>query len=280
MSFLSRVIAVVSSVALAGLLLVIRRAQFGMFLTPDGKQYGAIETAQRPFCLRWLVPVLFRRHLKAWSWFTGGSLVVCAALCAALALQAGLGTERAIFAAALFCGLPGLFHVNATIPLLVDAPALAFMFAAVLASDVTWLAVGLVVVGAMVKETVPIFAAAATLNPWLLLGLVPVAIAAVVTRKRSTANLGWKKQLPKLLNAMAVLLPWGACLAALWAPTPAMLVSLVLGYGLLAWASDTARIYQWAAAPMIVATAAIIPDAWLLPVALAHLFSPFLGDIV
>lgn len=268
--------------ALIGLgLVAVRRQAFKERLSPDGRQYTNMATAPRPFCLRWLVPAICRTDVTRWKVSTMVSLAVSAGLCGAIASASGLGLGRAVFASALFCGLGGLFHVNAVLPVLVDAPAFAVMLAAVLASTLgmTWLAVILVLIGATIKETVPLFAAAATLNPWLLLGLVPAAMAFYLTRHRSQAPWGFKAQVPKLLDARVMILPWGGCLAALYAPTAPVVLSLTLGYALLLLVTDSTRVYQWAAAPLILGAASVIPDAWLLPVAIAHLWSPFVGDI-
>ena len=65
--------------------------------------------------------------------------------------------------------------------------------------------------------------------------------------------------------------PWGVCLVALYDPAPELLVLLALAYAQLFIATDTVRLYQHAAGPLMAYTAAsIIPTEWLLAAVAVH----------
>ncbi len=65
--------------------------------------------------------------------------------------------------------------------------------------------------------------------------------------------------------------PWGVTLAALLDPTPALLVLLVLAYAQLLVATDSVRLYQSAAGPlMALGAVTVIPDRWLLIAVVVH----------
>jgi len=55
-------------------------------------------------------------------------------------------------------------------------------------------------------------------------------------------------------------------------PTPQLVVALAVGYGALLVATDTVRVYQPAAAPVVMLAAAqVIPERWL-PLAVVATF--------
>ena len=130
------------------------------------------------------------------------------------------------------------------------------------------------------------FAALAAWSPWPLLGLAVPAIRMLWRRgKAEHPNVktpfryARTKQAARLLDPYRMVLPWGVCLAALWVPTWPMVLSVLVAYGLLFVAADSTRVYQWAFLPVCVTAAAIVPAGWLLPLAVAHLFNPFRGEI-
>jgi hypothetical protein len=142
----------------------------------------------------------------------------------------------------------------------------------------------LLVLAASVKESAPVFAALWLWSPWPLIALVlpalwhlfnkpgpdPLgarfdAIAAHPVRSSMTAHAGrWR-------DGWLMVAPWGACAAALYQPTWQLAATLVVAYGLLLVATDTVRLYQHAAGPVIAATAAsVLPPAWLPLILAAH----------
>ncbi len=75
--------------------------------------------------------------------------------------------------------------------------------------------------------------------------------------------------------------PWGVCVAGLFAGDasilPMLVLTLVLAYGQLLVATDTVRLYQWGAPPLILGTVLVLPT-WALGLALVpHLLNPWAG---
>lgn len=263
----------------------------GRRVSPDGRRYLAMavgEPAPIPFHYRWLIPAMFRSRIWAWSW---GSLVFHAAAAAGVAALAqvhGLEGAQAFAAGALFATLP-MCRTSVRLPVLVDMPALAFIawIAVAVTSGHLATAAVLVFIGAAVKETVPIFAAALALHPGLLVGLAVPAFRRLLVKPAphvspETATpfrYARIRQADRLLNPFQVLLPWGVCLVGLLNAGPWVFVSLALSYATLFVASDHVRLYQWGGIPLSIAAAGVIPVE-LLPFALAvHLLNPWQGDV-
>jgi hypothetical protein len=275
----------------AALLLALAIYAYGQRMSPDGKIYLAAargERVPRPFHLRPLLPMILGTNLTAWRVASFVGLVVAAASIAGLAIACGLDAKRAVFAAVLFAALP-IARTTAALPVLVDGPALALTaVSAMLAVSGYGIASALVaLVGAAVKEHVPVFAALAAWSLWPLVGLiVPVALWMLVKRAQSShpsvaepLAYAREKHAGQWLDARAMLLPWGACLLAVFALSPAVALSLLVAYGMLFVAADSVRVYQWAAIPVCVAVAAVVPEAIAIPVALAHLWNPWQGSV-
>jgi hypothetical protein len=258
----------------------------GFRASPDGMVYLKAADAlpvPRPFHLRPLLPLLFRRSYAAWYAAGLCGLAAASVGIGAIALFVGLAPSRAICASALFIGLP-IVRSIAERPIMVDGPALGLAvwsaYAAMTGHPVA--AALIAIVGASVKEHVPIFAALAAWSPWPLVGLlVTVGLWLLVKpaapeHQSQVAPFAYarERQADRLLSAGYALMPWGACLAALIAPTAPMVASLAVAYGLLFVASDSSRVFQWAAIPVCVAAAGAIPPQWLVPAMVGHFFVP------
>lgn len=236
-------------------------------VTPDGYWYQRMPIAPSPFRRRWLAPTL-SGHLS-WEWISVLSVLVAAPLMSQFA--------GGPLATLLYLGLPGLVLFNLQCPVLVDAPAFALALGAAVASQSGHpvLAVLLSLLAGACKESAPLFAAAWTLNPWLLLGVLGArwwgpkgsgARELVADMRRRHDFNRWD----------AYLLPWGALVVLLPAAGltwPAAL-SLALGYAQLAIATDTSRLYQWAA-PAVIAAAVSGMPSWGLALIALHLWHPW-----
>ena len=257
----------------------------GYRLTPDGKHYTAMsagDSAPLPFSLRWFVPFCVGPRPRVWTVVSGVALLASVGLLTAWLHARGI--EPAWFGGVLFVGLSGVFWYNVAWPVLVDQVATASVIGTVLLYDLgfVWWAVALCVVGAMVKESVPLWAAAAVVSPLLLAGLVAPAVR-VLFCSRSDGIVNSLKQArsrqgPRMVDARLMLLPWGVCLVGLVSGEPAVLLSAALGYALLLVVNDTVRIYQMAFLPIIAATVAAVPAEWVVPLAVAHVFNPWRGE--
>lgn len=230
-------------------------------VTPDGAQYLMATRGMpvvSPYSRRWLAPLLAGAGAP-WPILAGVSVIASAGLM--------YGLTGSVLGAVLYLGMSGLVWFNLTCPVLVDAPAFALALGAALASIRGYpaLAVCLAILAGGTKESAPVFAAVWSGSPLLLAGL---------------AGAWWPEDKPggpgnpflavrhNLTDAAAYVLPWGA-LAVLWpyavwhggigAAWPSIL-ALVLAYGQLTIATDTSRLYQWAAPSVIVLVCAHMPD--------------------
>lgn len=258
----------------------------GVALTPDGLRYlQAAEGggAPGPFRLRPLWPKLLGADPVRWLRINRVLLIATAGLVAVYG-----GGARGVFAGLLFLALPAP-RLWWRCPVLVDTPGLFFaLLAAVLPFPLNLIAV---LVGAGVRETVPLWAAVFAWNPLLLCGL---AVPAALWRREEgpdpcrgydhwfilhhpiKTGLRWHRD--QWLSWRAMLAPWGLALIGLAHPSLPLVAALILGYGQLVAATDTVRLYQYAA-PLLCVAACIVVPVWALPVLiLGTWFNPWRGD--
>ncbi len=245
--------------------------------TDDAKEYlklGRGEVAEGPFERRWLAPFLNKDDISLWRSMNNGCTV---AICILLGLHWGWQ------AVVLYMGLSSLSRIPLVIPCLVDTPSFLFALLATLAPFPA--NVFLAIVSGAFKETGPVFAAAWSLNPLLLLGLVGVNWFHKKTPSdKPFLSPFWK--LPAIaipshgwLSWHQMLFPWGALAIlvpvglALGADPVAPLLSLALGYGSLILARDRARLYEWAF-PALLPAAMLCPPWLIYPLLLPHLMNP------
>lgn len=263
-----------------------------MNLSPDGGRYWAAASGHavpRPFAWRWLLPTLCGPRPRAWQTIAWLSLIASAAGVAALAGD----WRHALAAGLLTAGLPAARY-NVTHPVLVDQPAMATaIWAAVCVEHhIWWLAILLVLVAGTMRETAPVFAALYAWNPVLLVGLVPVAIAMLVIRTGpdipTFANdrthqwilaHPWQagRKYHHLLDPTLVA-PWGGALAGLANLDVQLAVTLAVAYSQLLVATDTVRLYQWAAPVLVCAAVGAVPVAWLPVLVIVTVWNPLAGN--
>lgn len=269
------------------------RRAWSLHPTPDGVRYLALaggERVPRPFHFRWLVPVVCRDAAWRWQAVTVVSVVLTAVAAGLLAPS----WEAGLAAGLMLVALPGIRY-SLSAPVLVDAPALCLAAWAGVAGD-WWLAVVLACVAGACKETGPVFAAAFAWSPWPLVGLVVVAARALmrpgpddpIRRVRTVtpqSELAWIARHPFRAGwkyhdwrSPLMVLPWGGALAALGHLDWQVVVVLVLAYAQLLVATDTVRLYQWAAPVVCVAAATAVPVAWLPLLVVATVWNPFAGN--
>lgn len=257
-------------------------------VTPDGMRYLKRTELPAPFHLRWLVPFLCRDESTRWdaaAWLGFAGLT--------FGTWALVGGWAGVAAALLVAVLPsvrfGLAH-----RVLVDLPALglATLSAAAWVNGWTVVAVVLAVVAGASKETAPVFAAVFAWTPVLLIGLIaPVVIDALRRRgvddldEHNTWILAHPVQASRQYHAGFVthldprlVAPWGAAVVALAAPSWQLAAVLVLAYGQLVVATDTVRLYQWAAPVVAVSAIAAVPWQWWPVLIVVTAFNPLRGD--
>ena len=270
----------------------------GVSLSRDGRRYLALAAgrpAPIPFALRWLLPRLCSTSVTRWGWCTAVHLTVLPAL-VAWWLTGWVGSPVACVAGGLLvCGLPGVWRIHLRWPVLVDAAAMTWaMASAVSAQHRLWaLAAGTALVAGCIKETAPVFAACYGWHPAALVGLVAPLVRAATVRLGDDVEgqtdifahphrASRRMHRGRWLDPSLMVTPWGICLLGLAAGDPRIVQMLAvtgaLAYGQVLVATDTVRLYQWAAPAAILATMAVVPSGWGLAALAVHLANPWAGD--
>jgi len=252
---------------------VVRVEQLGLeghidYIRYASRAYGV--DVGTPFHRRWLVPLLLaKKPDRMWRWMTYASLLALAPLITSYA--AGPWWAAVL----LLMSLPIVRH-NIVYHGFVDPPAMALALGAAVAwkAGHAWLAVVLSLLSGATKETGPVFAACYALAPELLVGLLAVQWWPQRGATLALPNISGSGQqfvgpfwhaIRAIRQAGAhqffmpsnKLFPWGAL--AILAPwqfrndslTLSAALSLAIGYAQCIIATDNARIYQWAAPPVV-----------------------------
>lgn len=269
---------------LAALTFVLIRLDERPALAPDTAYYLALakgDKAPRPFCGRWLMPLLLRDRVRWWTVSVGASFLVGAAAMYSLA-------GGSVVAAALWLWLPNTrFHLRH--PVLVDLPGIVLPMAAAawLPADWRYVVPAALVIGA-VREWGIIWYAVLLWSPLPLVGLLSVAFGYMrfgremeqgdnpfITNPLSTIS---RYRMGHVFNWKLMLLPWGMVLPLALISGQFPWLIFLLAYLPLVIATDHARIYLYAAPVLIpIALAAPIPPAWWGAVVLVHVFNPYRG---
>ncbi len=257
-------------------------------LAPDSIRYLNANPPS-PFHLRPLLPGICGTSGRLWriATYVGIGLTLAST-------WAIVGGWQGIAAALILAALPSV-RFNAQHPVLVDAAALglATTSAALWVHGYTLPALAVAAIAAAAKETAPVFAALFAWTPVLLLALlVPAAIASLRTPGPDPLNdqhHAWilahpiqasrKYHRRYLLDANPTLLtPWGGAITALAAPSLQLAATLAAAYAQLVIATDTVRLYQWAAPTVCIAATTAVPPQWWPLLVLVTLFNPLRGD--
>lgn len=259
-------------------------------VTPDGCRYLAMAEGRRvarPFHYRFALPAVCGPWPEYWRAVQLGAVGLVAV---AGAWYGGFGW-RGLFVAVFVFGCAGVIRFNLEHPVLVDLPAIAIALCAAAAwQDGLWpAAVLLVLVAGSVKETSPVFAALWAWSPLLLVGLIVPAVRHLMRAGPDVldAENRWildhpfaasRKYHAGLWSPLVWIWPWGVGLVALADLSPQLVATVAVAYAQCAMATDSVRLYQWAWPVVAVAAAGAVPAAWLVPLAVMHLASPFKGQ--
>ena len=254
----------------------------GKLLSPDEGRYFHMSAglgAPLPFHLRWLLPFLAGKELRAWriAGIGGWALFVLS-----------VGTMGGWPAALLVAVLPGP-AVIFQFPRLVDGYALGIA-AVTAAQDVWWLQILLGVYAGSVSERAPLFAALWAWSPWPLVGLIAPALRYAFWRPGAevpslagtyAANVlikPWRIGLQRDWHDLGLIAPWGGlCTAIAWLDAQ-MAVTLLVAYAQLLVATDRSRLYQWAAPVLAISIAQHVDWRLCLLIALITWFNPWRGN--
>ncbi len=262
-----------------------------MNVSPDGYRYLAMAkglSLPKPFCYRWIIPKLCQQSEARWkaSTYFGIALTFIGTVFLAPNILFGLA------AATLLISLP-FITFNLRFPVLVDSPALGLSVcsAALIHNGFVWPAVALAILSGCVKETSPIFAALFAWNPLLLIGLISPLIRKAFCKAGSDVldqanadilshpfRAGREWHLKQLVERDKILFaPWGAALICLAIPSWQLAAVLIIAYAQLIVATDTVRLYQWAAPIVCISAVTVLPIQYSLLIILATWFNPFRG---
>lgn len=267
-------------------------------ISPDGRRYlaaGAGKAVALPFALRWLLPKVCGASITRWRLCTLCHLALLPPLVAIWLspwiAQPGLRVVGGL----LICGLPGVWRIHIRWPVLIDGAAMAWSLgAAILLERGFWPAgVAAALIAGCIKETAPVFAACYAWNPVALVGLA----APLLRRLTATVGedlFGQQRLLAdpflasrlyhagKWFDPLAIATPWGVGLLAVLTTdrriVPILVVTLVLAYAQVLVATDTSRLYQWAAPPVILGTVSVVPPRFVAALLLVHLLNPWAGS--
>lgn len=260
-----------------------------LYESPDTRAYVAMAKGERlcdPYRLRWLLPMILPPGGRVW-WIVSASAFVLS--CPLIALFAEAHGVSGLWAVLLWVALP-MWDINLKLCMLVDPVAwlFALISAVLIIQGDTIGAVIAVMIAGMVAPKAPVFAALWTLNPWLLLGMVPVVVAHLVIPKREAPKniielsqpwlTGIRTHGIHLHDAKELLLPWGGCMAAVLCGDWRILPAVIVAYAQLLRSTDSARLYMWAAPVVIIGALKVIPEAALMVALLYTWFNPVRPD--
>jgi hypothetical protein len=286
------------ALAVGGVLVLLGFMNVVFAISPDGRRYlsaGRGEAVSMPFVLRWLLPAICKDSVTRWRWSTTLHLLALPPLITVWLEPWVPDSRLRVVGGLMVCGLSGIWRIHLRWPVLVDAAAMTWAVASAVAfqKGVPLLGVALALVSGAIKESGPVFAACYAWNPLALVALV-APLARRLTAKVGDDLMGQPHvthqpltasrvhHLGKWFDPKVMLLPWGAGVLAVLADdglvVPMLVVTLTLAYGQTIIATDTSRLYQWAAPPVILAAISVIPDKWAIALLVAHLFNPWAGS--
>jgi len=261
----------------------------GVYESPDTRVYLAMSRGtllRNPYRLRWLLPKILPP--REWVWW-GVSMTALVISCPLMAMFAESAGVPGIWAVLLWVSLP-VWNVNIKLGMLVDSVAWMLALLAVVLSvhGYSFGAILSAMVAGMVAPKAPVFAALWVLNPWLLLGLVPVGIGQLLLPRgralcdEPVLNEPWKTGMryhgKHIHDVKELLLPWGGCMAAVFCGDWRVIPAVVVAYAQLLISTDSARLYMWAAPVVVVAALKMIPEPLLIIAVLMTWFNPFRSE--
>lgn len=210
-------------------------------LSPDGRFYLERPNV-RPYCMR--RPLALVKSFEAWRAVSWSSTVVCAT---ATGVYCG-----SAWASALVLGLPVL-RQSFRFPVLTDQAALAAL--AVSAATGRW---EFAAIGGLFNEKCPVFGAV-LVSPLALVGLIPAFALHLAGEKPLPGDPEWLKHplkegwrmIGRLAEPRISVLPWGGALLGFQHLDFRGWASVLLGYGQLVAAQDSARLYMYSFLPVV-----------------------------
>lgn len=234
-----------------------------------------------PFHLRWALPWLLKDRWEHWR------IASIAGWCIFVLLT---GYNFGWPAAFLVAALPGL-SVVFTFPVLIDGVALALAALAALEGP-WWQQIAFGLLAGAVSERAPLFAALWAWSPWPAVGLLSPVVRYLFWRPGNDSLASnreyayaaealiqpWRIGLQRNWRDLYLVAPWGGLLVALVWLDLRMGITLLIAYAQLFTATDTARLYQWAAPVLAAALVNHLDWRLCLILALVTWFNPWRGN--
>jgi len=251
---------------------------------PDAARYllaGRGVPVAKPFHLRWLLPAICGDVVKRWwiVWWGSWPLLFVGMLLFAQGNH--LSTVEAFAAAVALVALPGVLGPQVVRPVGVDLPAMALtVIAAGLFEQGYWIPALIVVgVASMIKETAPIWMALWVWNP-VVLGMLIIPLTTALLIKPQMDEVTRQPHLKfvhdhpvksalaahmgKWRNAQLWVEPWGGMVVAVGNLNLRLMVTLLLAHAQTLVATDTVRLVQTAAGPVVaIAAVQALPVQWV-----------------
>ena len=168
-------------------LALVHKSRYGLHLSPDGEYYfraGRGESVPVPYSLRPLVPIVCGESWSAWYYVTYLHIGLLGGASYLLGISLGLNVTQAITVSACIAMSRSFVKMQAYFPALVDAHAHAWamMIAVVALNGNIALSMVMAIVGALVSEKVPVFAAIYAWSWAPLIGLFATAVYFIMAR--------------------------------------------------------------------------------------------------
>jgi hypothetical protein len=183
---------VASMVALAyTALALVHKSRYGLHTSPDGEYYfkaGRGESVPVPYSLRPLVPMVCGDSYTKWYYLTYLHIALVGFASYLLGINYGLTVAQAITVSACIAVSRSFVKMQAYYPALVDAHshAWAMMIAVAALSGNTTIAMVLAIIGGLVSEKVPVFAAIYAWSFAPLIGVLATALHFIMAKHDNT----------------------------------------------------------------------------------------------
>lgn len=256
---------------------------------PDGERYFSKERLSMPFSLRWLIRDICGQNETLWSVFAYIPVIVIPIISYYYFLALGFSDFQATIGGAIVCGLGGVTLVNYALKYLSDGFGMLCMVTALWLFKLDYTLWGVIVtlIGSMANEKTFVYTSLMSLNPYALLGAVPVLIRYFAYKHAKSDYLGGDEIIKHPFKSgiefhkgfwfdpKRSVLVWGVTIIALLNIDIHLAVVLLVAYGSVLLATDSTRLIHWAFPIMVATTLSVVPETWLIALTAIHWFNPY-----
>ena len=261
---------------------------------PDGERYFSNERLCMPFSLRWLLRDICRQNETLWNVFAYIPVIAIPVISYYYFLALGFTDFQATIGGALVCGLGGVTLVNYALKYLSDGFGMLCMITALwlFKIDLTLWGILVTLIGSMANEKTFVYVTLMSLNPYALIGAIPVLIRYLVYKHADSDYLGGDEIIKHPFKSgiefhkgfwfdpKRSVLVWGVTIIAFANMNIHLAVVLLVAYGSILLATDSTRLIHWAFPIMVASMLSITPDSWLIPLTVLHWFNPYRANCI